>query len=67
MSNRKIGDTLSRIFRDVCEENNNNKRLSGFKKLPPEEVEKISDLLKKIDNDRFSLTKELRKHFNLSE
>jgi len=64
---RKIGDVLARTFREVCEENNSNKRLAEYNYLSNEEIIEICDILKKIDNEHYDMINVLNKYIKLEE
>ena len=62
--NKQIGAILARTFRDICEDANKRARRE-YNVISMEEMKEIEQLLKQIDNPKFSLQKELIQFFKL--
>lgn len=63
---RKIGDSLARTFRKVCEESNSRVK-ADYSKIEADEIEKIENILVKADNERYNLSEELRRYLKVTE
>jgi len=63
---KKIGDVLARTFREICNESNK-KAKKEFSIIQAEEMGKIEQLLKRVDNDSFNFINALREYLKLEE
>ena len=63
---QQIGSVLARTFRELCKDSNTRAQ-KDFSMISDEEMKSVEKILKKMDNEKFDLRKELVKYFEVED